>query len=237
MKKLICIFFMTMPVAVMAQKNLFMDELNRVNSGFFMQANVSLVQTYFYYADSAMTQLVDSSIIVVTKNNSAIDYKANGLESFSDSGYSVKINDAGGYMIVSKTAKTDSAHLKALFSQGFSGFGSFNKKVTPGGFNEWELSAGTAGINSATLLLDLKSRQIKSVKMFMAGNHPLVSPFKKAGQTTAPTVIIRVDFRYLPAAESHNAGKLSDFIKIDSAEISPAAKYKGYSIKLIPGKR
>ena len=96
MKKLICLFLLTIPVAAMAQKDLFLTEFNGVNNWFFTQPKVTIAQKYFYYADSAMTHPVDSSVITITRNYTAIDYKANGLESFSDSGYMVKLNQARG---------------------------------------------------------------------------------------------------------------------------------------------
>ncbi|WP_295667381.1 hypothetical protein [uncultured Mucilaginibacter sp.] len=237
MKKLICLFFMTIPVAAIAQKALFLNEFNGVNNWFFSQSKITVAQKYFYYADSAMTHPADSSVIMITRNYTAIDYKGNGLESFSDSGYMVKLNQAGGYMIVSKTAKIDSTQLKAVFSQGFSGFTSFIKKVEPNGFIAWELSGGKAGITSAILLLDLKAHQIKSLLVFMAANHPLVRTLKKAGQATVPTVIIKVDYEYLPDTGQNNSGTLSDFININAVNIAPSEKYKGYRIKLIPGKQ
>jgi|GEM_PF-3661680 len=237
MRKLISLFLLTVPFAAAAQKDLFLNEFNGVNNWFFSRPNVALVQKYVYYSDSATTRAVDSATITIEKKYTAIHYQANGLELFSDSGYMVKINHTARYIIVSKTAKTDTGQLKAIFSQAFSGFTAFKKITEVNGSSEWELSGGTAGVNSATLVLDLAAHQVKSIKMFMAGNHPLVSPFKKAGQTADPTVIIKVDYQYPPVSDNYNAGTLRDFIIINASGITPAAKLKDYRIKLIPGKQ
>ncbi|MDR3697047.1 hypothetical protein [Mucilaginibacter sp.] len=237
MRKLINLLLIMIPFATSAQKNLFMNEFNGVNNWFFTQPQIALVQKYLYYNDSTMVHAVDSSVCTIIKNNTAIDYKANGLESFSDSGYMVKINHAGKYMIVSKIPKTDTPQLRAIFSQGFAGFGTFIKRGAARDMSDWELSGGTAGINSARLVMDLKAHRIKFLEMFMAANHPLVSPFKKAGQAADPTVIIKVEYQYPAGISTYDAGMLSDFITINGVSITPSAKYKDYRIKIIAEKQ
>ena len=237
MRKLMCLFLMTIPIAAIAQKDLFMSQFNGVNNWFFSSPDIKLIQKYVYYNDSATVHAVDSATITIIKNNSAIHYEASGLELFSDSGYMVKMSHSNRYMLISKIAKIDTLQLAAIFSQVFSGFATFKQISAARGNTEWELYGGTAGINSAKLVLDLEAHQVKSLEMFMAGNHPLVRPFKKAGQTAEPTVIIKVDYQYLPGTGHYKAGTLRDFIIVNTAGITPAAKYKDYRIKLIPGKQ
>lgn len=236
MRKLISLLLFIAPFAASAQKNLFLTEFNGVNNWFFTQPKIALVQKYVYYNDSTMVQPVDSTDVIISKTNTAIDYKANGLESFCDSGYMVKINHTGKYMIVSKTAKTDTAQLKAIFNEGFSGFAAF-RKTGAQGISTWELSGGKTGINSASLVLDLKNKQIKSLEMVMSGNHPLVSAFNKPGQAANPMVTVKVAYRYLSGADAYNTGALSDFIAVDGSNISASAKYSDYRIKLATEKQ
>src|ERR1700756_3870430 len=105
MRKLICLFLMTIPMAATAQKELFMNEFSGVNDWFFSRPRITLVQKYTYYSDSATTRAVDSAAITIIKTNSAIHYQANGLELFSDSGYMIRISSSNKYMLVSKAAK------------------------------------------------------------------------------------------------------------------------------------
>lgn len=233
MRKLIALFVLLLPVVALAQKDLFLKEFNEVNNWFFMQKNIVLVQKYNYYSDSSMVYPADSARCTIIKNNTAIHYKIAGSESFSDKGYMVKISHLSKYMIVSKTEKTDTAQLRTIFNQGFSGFNTFTKTVCTKDISFWELGGGTAGVNSAKMIMDLKNHKIKSLEMFMSGNHPLISPFRKPGQETNPTVKINVEYQYPTNIKKQDVESLSDFIVINDSSITPSPKYKDYRIKLL----
>ena len=85
--------------------------------------------------------------------------------------------------------------------------------------------------------MDLENHKIISLEIFMAGDHPLVSPYRKPGQEAGPTVIIKVDYEYLARIKKEDVETLSDIISIAENSISPSAKYKGYAIKSLIGKQ
>jgi len=236
MKRLITLVVLLFPVAASAQKDLFMKEFNEVNNWFFVQQNIMLVQKYTYYNDSSMVYPIDSSVCTIIKNATSVHYKVNGLESFSDNGYMIKISNTDKYMYVSKTTKTDTAQLRTLFNEGFSGFKTFIKTVPAKDISSWELAGGTAGVNSARLVMDIKSHKIKFLQIFMAADHPLISPSRMPGQETDSPIIIKVDYQYTESINERDIETLSDFIIIDKGSISPSAKYKEYKIKLLTGK-
>jgi len=233
MRKLITILVLMLPVVAAAQKDLFMKEFNAVNNWFFVQKNIVLVQKYTYFNDSSAVNPTDSSLCTIVKNNSAIHYKIAGSESFSDKGYMVKISHFSKYMTVSKTEKTDTAQLRTIFNEGFSGFNTFTKTFLARDISLWELGGGIAGVNSAKMVMDMKNHKIKSLEMFMSGNHPLISPFRKPGQETNPTVKIKVDYQYPTNIKKQDVESLSDFIVINDSSITPSPKYKDYRIKLL----
>lgn len=230
---LIILVILLFPVAASAQKDLFMKEFNEVNNWFFIQPQASLVQKYTYYQDSALVHPIDSSVCTIIKNAGAIHYRIAGMESFSENGYTIKISHADRSLNVSRTAKTDTAQLRALFNSGFSGFKIFVKTVPVKEVSTWELSGGTEGVNSARLMMDMKEHKIKSLHIYMAANHPLISPFKKLGQETDQAVIIKVDYQYQANIKNQDLNTLSDFITINEGSIIPSAKYKEYKVKLL----
>lgn len=236
MKKLIILFLLIIPFAATAQRDLFMKEFNGVNNWFFSRPQIRLVQKYSYYNDTASSVAIDSAICTIIKKNTAIDYKAGGLESFSDSGYMVKISHADKYMVISKIKATDTAQVRAILNQGFGSFNVFTKNSREESPSDWNLSGGTAGVNSARLVMDLKGHKIKYIEIFMAPNHPLISPFKKAGGQAVP-VIIKVDYQYTDNGNERDVAKLSDFITVSADSITPSEKYKAYRIKLAPEKK
>lgn len=233
MRKLITILVFMLPIVATAQKDLFMKEFNEVNNWFFMQKNIVLVQKYTYFNDSSKVYPTDSSVCTIVKNNSAIHCKIAGSESFSDKGYMVNLSHSAKFITVSKTEKTDTTQLRTIFNQGFSGFNTFTKTLLQRDICLWELGEGTAGVNSAKMIMDLKNHKIKSLEMFMSGNHPLISPFRKPGQETHPTVKIKVDYQYPTNIKKQDAESLSDFIVINDSSIAPSQKYKEYRIKLL----
>ena len=237
MRKFIALFILIIPAVAPAQKDLFMAEFNEVNNWFFNQPEIVLVQKYIYYKDSSMIYPADSSVCTIIKNNTAIHYRIAGLESFSDNGYMVKISHTEKFMIVSKIEKTDTAQLRTLFSEGFSGFNTFVKTIPEKNCSRWELGGGTAGVNSARLVLDTKNHKIKFLEIYMASSHPLVSPFRKPGQETDPTVIIKVDYYYLGKIKKEEVETLNDFITINEGRITASAKYKEYRVKLLTEKQ
>ncbi len=237
MRKFAAIFILMLPFAASAQKDLFMKEFNEVNSWFFNQPEVELIQKYIYYKDSSMVSPVDSSVCTIIKNNTAVHYRIAGMESFCDKGYMVKISHTDKFMNVSKVEKTDTAQLRNIFNEGFAGFNTFKKNMPAKNISSWELGGGTAGVISAELVLDLKNQKIKFLKIYMAGSHPLVSPFRKPGQTSDPTVIIKVDYQYLSKIKKEDVQSLCDFISINEDAITPSEKYKDYRIKLLTEKK
>ncbi len=217
-----------LPVLANAQKPLFMKEFSAVNSWFFARPQAVLVQKYVYYKDSAMVSPSDSAVCTIAKNGTAIHYKITGLESFSDKGYMVKISHADKYLYVSKTAQVDTATLNAIFNEGFSSFTTFSRSAGAKGLVKWELKGGVAGVNSAILLIDLPGHQIKSLQINMSADNALISPYQKKGQP----VVVKVLYQYYNAIPKGETENLSDYISISGSNITPAAKYKGYTIKL-----
>ena len=232
MRILIVIIAIMLSLSASAQKDLFMKEFNEVNNWFFVQKNIMLIQKYIYYNDSSMVNPVDSSSCTIIKNGTAIHYKVKGMESFSDSGYMVKISQAQKVIYVSKAAKTDSTQLSALLNQGFGEFRVFTKTPTTIDISSWELTGGQGGVNSAILVMDVKNHEIKFLEIFMAGDHPLVSPFRKS-EETATAVMIKVDYQYMPNVKKYEIKKLNDFIIIQDNGITPATSYENYQVKLL----
>ena len=233
MRKLILMFILMLPFVASAQKDLFLREFNEINNWFFDQKEIVLIQKYIYYKDSSMIYPIDSSVCTIIKNNTAIHYRIGGLESYSDKGYMIKISHDAKYMTVSKTEKTDTAQLRTIFSEGFAGFNTFKKTHSEKNNSSWKLAGGKAGINSARLVMDMKNHKIKFLEIFMDGNHPLVSPYRKPGQEANPTVIIKVDYQYQEKIKKESVETLSDFISINNDSITTSAKYKDYRIKLL----
>ncbi|MDB5210221.1 MAG: hypothetical protein JWQ30_1048 [Sediminibacterium sp.] len=233
MRKIIFLLIVVLPFAAFAQKELFMKEFNEVNNWFFVQQNSMVVQKYTYYKDSAMSNADDSSFCTIVKNKNAIHYKVAGMESFSDSGYMVKISHADKYLYVSKTGKTDTAQVRALFNAGFAGYNTYSKKGSSDNTSSWELTGGINGVNSARFVMDLHNHKIKYLEIVLAGNHPLISPFRKPGQESDQAVIIKVEYQYPTDIKKKNIETLSDFITIRENNISPSPKYKEYQIKLL----
>lgn len=230
MRKLLLIFGILIPFFASAQKELFMREFNEVNSWFFLQPEVMLTQKYTYYKDSSLAQPVDSSVIKIVKNRSAIHYLMTGVESFSDSGFMIKIRNDEKKIYVSRTLKSDTAQLRQIFNDAFSGFHKFTKTAQGKELSCWELSEGVAGVTSAKLVMDLKKYKIKYLLMYMSSGNEIISAYKDPNAESEPLVILRVDYQYENKIVKEPS--LSDYIVIKGESISVSEKYKDYQLKL-----
>lgn len=233
MKRLVKYIALLLPLFANAQKEVFMQQLNTVNNGFFTQQHMVLIQRYSYYKDTTMTKVADSSKVTIIKNGTAICYRAGDAESFSDKGYTIKINRAGHAMYVSKTDKPDSGQLKAIFNQGFAAYSGFKKISNTNGTSTWQLTGGVTGVTTAVIAINIKVKQIKYLLMILAQDNPLVRAYQKPGEDNGMPVMVKITYKYRAAGIKDHIETLSDIISTANAQPVPGAKYKGYSLQMM----
>lgn len=232
MKKLVLNICFLLPFVCCAQKEELLRELSSANKWFFAQRDNSLSQEYIYYKDSIMSSPVDSMECRIIKRNNALHCKLKDLESFTDSGYSVKISHTGKYILVYKSQSSDSAKLMDIFSGSFDAFARVKRSNSGQNCTLWELTGGTAGIKWASVLLGKDDHHIRYIVIGVSGNYAPLIAFRN-GEKTGGTSVIKIRYTYSPKGSDKEPVSLHDFISFSNDHISPAQRFKEYDLKLL----
>ena len=113
-----------------AQMNEFQKEFIQANRQFQSERTLMVTQRYIFSLGLANAIPFDSGYCYIEKNGTTIHYEFNGMESFTDRYYLIRISNPGKYMIVSKSDHADSSAPGFIFNEGFSGFKNVEKKNT-----------------------------------------------------------------------------------------------------------
>jgi hypothetical protein len=215
-----------------AQMNEFQKEFMQANRQFISERTLMVTQRYIFSLDSANAIPFDSGYCFIEKNGLSIHYEFNGMESFTDGTYLIRISNPGKYMVVSKSDHADSSAPGFIFKEGFSGFKNVEKKNTGADLSQWKLSGGTNGVQAVEITFDTRKTRIMNILAELLPDHPFVSQINTHKPGTQHNVFIRIDYAYSTKL-SKEQPKLSDYIYTENDVITPAKKLKDYQIKFI----
>jgi hypothetical protein len=229
-KLLVILLLTTMPVIVTAQKEDFLREYRQVNEAFAAQGRVSLVQKYFLYNGDTTDGAADSSSCTIAKNNNSIRYLFNNMEYFSDSGYAIEISHDQQLLFISKSPKTDIPVINQALSEGFENYSIFKKHTTKNHKSCWEISGGTKGIISMTIVMDTEMYRIELLTIHFSANHPFISQFRRSDQA-GHNVTLKIEYDYATHTGNGEFTKLSDYVTFSNAGVQPNMKFQNYKIQ------
>jgi len=229
---LLFIVFFLIPVLAIAQIDEFQKEFTKVSRQYFSQSIIKVTQHFLFSLGSADTVPFDSGYCYIEKNGSMMHYQFNGVESFSDGTFLIRISNPAKNMFVSRIIHADSSAPALIFSKGFSNFKNVEKKKSVVDFSQWKLTGGTLGVFSADITIDIRENRIRSIIAELSPDHPFVSQISQNSSGKRSEVFIRIDYTYLKEI-SKEQPQLSDFINVKNDLITPAEKFKDYQIKFI----
>jgi len=230
--RLIYIVFFLLPVLIIAQIDEFQQEFTKVSQQYFSQRIIKVTQHFLFSLGSADAVPFDSGYCYIEKNGSMMHYQFNGVESFSDGKYLVRISNPSKYMVVSRIIHADSSAPALIFSKGFSSFKNVEKKKSVVDFSQWKLTGGTLGVLTADITFDSRENRIRNIIAELSPDHPFVSQISQNSSGKRSEVFIRIDYAYSKEI-SKEQPQLSDFINVKNDLITPAEKFKDYQIKFI----
>jgi hypothetical protein len=223
---------LALPVRVAAQRDALDHEFQRANERYQSEKSITLVQRYLFTFDSAAAIPFDSGLCTIEKHSSTTRYKFNGVESFSDGTYLVKISNPEKYLVVSKTTRSDSTILGAAFAEAWSTFKSIKKRNIGRFESVWRLDSGTSGVHSMEVTIDTQESRILRVTAELSADNPIFVPMRTAKEGRGRHIFIVIGYDYKPALlDAHQ--QLTDYITIENDQIKAAEPYRNYRMKVI----
>jgi len=234
MKKsaLLYIVFFLIPALAIAQIDEFQQELIKANQRYLSQRTIKVTQHFLFSLGSADAAPFDSGYCYIEKNGPLMHYQFNGVESFSDGIWLIRISNPAKYMVVSRNDHADSSALALIFSKGFSNFKNIEKRKSGSEFSQWKLTGGTLGVLAADITFDSRETRIRNIIAELSPDHPFVSQISPNSSGKRSNVFIRIDYAYTTEI-SKEEPRLSEYIHIENDSVTPAEKFKDYQIKFI----
>ncbi|MCK9210122.1 MAG: hypothetical protein M0P61_04715 [Ignavibacteriaceae bacterium] len=226
------IVFWMLPALAVAQMDEFQQVFIQTNQRYLSEKNIMVAQHYLFSLDSVTATPIDSGYCYIEKNDKVMHYRFNGVESFNDGTYLIRINNPDRYMIVSQSNKADSSAPEFLFKEGFSGFKNAEKKSISVELSLWKLTGGTYGVPEVSITIDTREARIWNVISELSPDNPYVIQINANRSKTPHKVFVRIDYAYTTEV-SKEKPQFSDYIHVENDVVTPAEKFKDYQIKFI----
>jgi len=230
--RLLYIIFLLIPSLAIAQMDEFQKEFMEVNQRYLSEKNIMVTQHYLFSLDSAAAVPFDSGFCYIKKYDRMMHYMFNGVESFNDGTYLIRISNPDKYMIVSRSIHQDSSALGFIFKEGFSNFKNVVKKNINNELSKWNLTGGTLGVLAADIIFDSRETRIRNILVELSPDHPFISQINPRKSGKPQNVFIRIDYTYTTEL-SKEQPQLSDYIHVENDTVTQAEKFKDYQIKFI----
>ena len=231
-KLLYYIVFLLMSSLAFAQMDEFQQVFMKANQRYLSEKNIMVTQHYLFSLDSSSAVPFDSGYCYIVKYDRMIHYMFNGVESFNDGTYMIRISNPDKYMIVSRSIHQDSSALGFIFKKGFSYFKNVVKKNISNELSQWNLTGGTLGVLAANITFDSRETRILNILVELSPDHPFVNQINPRKSGKSQNVFINIDYSYTTKL-SKEQPKLSDYIHIENDTVTQAEKFKDYQIKFI----
>ena len=230
--RLLYIIFWLVPAFAIGQINEFQQEFMKANQRYLAEKNIKVTQRYLFSLDSATAAPFDSGYCYIEKYDRIMHYIFNGVESFSDGMYLVRVSNPDKYMVVSRTIQTDSSAVLFFFKEGFTNFKNVEKKNIGNGISQWKLTGGVYGVLGAEINFDTRESRVSNLFAELSPDHPYANQIFPHKPGKLHTVFIRIDFNYTTELNKAQP-QLSDYINVENDIVTTAVKFKDYQIKFI----
>jgi len=226
------IVFLLLPSLALAQMDEFQKEFMKANRKYLDEKAISVTQRYLFTLGVADAAPFDSGYCYIEKNELKIHSEFNGVESFSDGMYVIRISNPAKYMVVSWSKPSDSSAPAFMFSEGLAGFKNVEKKNAGTELSQWKLTGGTQGVIALEITFDTRESRIRKISAELSPDNPLVSQIRPQSSGIRPQMFIRIDYTYSTEL-SKEQPQLSDYIHVENDLVTSAEKFKDYQIKFI----
>jgi hypothetical protein len=226
---LLCAQFIS--TATLSQDRELQNELAQITAQLSRSQWTTQVQHFRFYIDSASAPAFDSGDFNIQRHDTLVHTEFNGVESFSDGVYLVRVSKQAKYMLISKAGARDRADIGSMLAEGILSFKSTRRDTGPAGLSTWQMSDGAYGVRSCRLVLDTNRSRISSIVAELASDHPFISSLVAAVPKRPQSIIVMIEYEYDIAKSAMPS--LSDFCIVQDGRIGLAEKYRDYQLRII----